>query len=160
MRSFIWVRIGCSWRYLPSHIPPWQMVYYHFRQFSRTGLGIHLYRELHFACCLLVLGEVANSLKHAQVRRALAFERRQSMASSLLREYRNVMAKTANFLPKADASTHRSAHQGSVLRYWPQVPSPETDSPPAPRAPKNRNRVSRSFPTQALYWLCSKAASR
>jgi transposase len=44
MRPFFWVRIGCPWRYLPSHIPLWQMVYYHFRQFSRTGLGIHLYR--------------------------------------------------------------------------------------------------------------------
>jgi transposase len=43
------VRTGCPWRYLPAHFPPWQTVYYHFRQFSRTGLGVHLSRELHNA---------------------------------------------------------------------------------------------------------------
>lgn len=36
---FYLVRTGC----------PWQTVYYHFRQFSRTGLWVHLYRELHNA---------------------------------------------------------------------------------------------------------------
>lgn len=43
------MRTGCPWRYLPAHFPPWQTVYYHFRQFSRTGLWVHLYRELHNA---------------------------------------------------------------------------------------------------------------
>jgi putative transposase len=36
------LRTGCLWRYLPSHFPPWQTVYYHFRQFCRTGLWTHL----------------------------------------------------------------------------------------------------------------------
>ena len=69
-------RTGCPWvsgRYLPAHFPPWQTVYY--------------------------LGEVVDALKHAQARRALAFERRQSMASSFLRGCRNVVVKTARFLP-------------------------------------------------------------
>ncbi len=43
------VRTGCLWRYQPAHFPPWQTVYCHFRQFSRTGLEVHLYRELHNA---------------------------------------------------------------------------------------------------------------
>jgi putative transposase len=40
---------GCPWRYLPSHFPPWQTVYYHFKQFCRTGLWTHLWRELRAA---------------------------------------------------------------------------------------------------------------
>lgn len=46
---FYLVRTGCPWRYLPSNFPPWQTVYYHFRQFCRTGLWTHLWRELHEA---------------------------------------------------------------------------------------------------------------
>src|SRR5262245_57671877 len=40
------LRTGCPWRYLPSNFPPWQTVYYHFRQFCRIGLWTHLWREL------------------------------------------------------------------------------------------------------------------
>src|SRR6266480_3945159 len=43
---FYLLRTGCPWRYLPSNFPPWQTVYYHFRQFCRTGLWTHLWREL------------------------------------------------------------------------------------------------------------------
>jgi putative transposase len=43
---FYLLRTGCPWRYLPSNFPPWQTVYYHFRQFCRTGVWTHLYREL------------------------------------------------------------------------------------------------------------------
>jgi len=43
---FYLLRTGCPWRYLPSNFPPWQTVYYHFRQFSRTGLWTHLWRAL------------------------------------------------------------------------------------------------------------------
>ena len=46
---FYLVRTGCPWRYLPSNFPPWQTVYYHFRQFSRTGLWTHIWRALHEA---------------------------------------------------------------------------------------------------------------
>jgi transposase len=46
---FYLVRTGCPWRYLPSSFPPWQTVYYHFRQFYRTGLWTHLWRRLHEA---------------------------------------------------------------------------------------------------------------
>jgi putative transposase len=41
---FYLVHTGCPWRYLPSHYPPWQTVYYLFTQFCRTGLFTHLYR--------------------------------------------------------------------------------------------------------------------
>jgi transposase len=37
---------GCPWRYPPSNFPPWQTVYYHWRQFSRTGLWTLVYRAL------------------------------------------------------------------------------------------------------------------
>jgi putative transposase len=46
---FYVVRTGCAWRYLPTTFPPWQTVYYHFRQFCRTGLWTHLWRELRTA---------------------------------------------------------------------------------------------------------------
>ena len=46
---FYLLRTGCPWRYLPSNFPPWQTVYYHYRQFYRTGLWTHLWRELHEA---------------------------------------------------------------------------------------------------------------
>ncbi len=46
---FYLVRTGCPWRYLPAHFSRWQTVDYHFCQFSRTGLWVHLYRELHNA---------------------------------------------------------------------------------------------------------------
>jgi len=44
---FYLLRTGCPWRYLPSDFPPWQTVYYHFRQFCRTGLWVHLWRKRH-----------------------------------------------------------------------------------------------------------------
>jgi putative transposase len=43
---FYLLRTGCPWRYLPSNFPPWQTVYYHFKQFCRTGLWTRLYRAL------------------------------------------------------------------------------------------------------------------
>jgi putative transposase len=43
---FYLLRTGCPWRYLPSNFPPWQTVYYHFKQFCRTGLWTLLYRAL------------------------------------------------------------------------------------------------------------------
>src|SRR5215467_13623201 len=46
---FYLLRTGSPWRYLPSNFPPWQTVYYHFRQFCRTGLWTHLWRGLHEA---------------------------------------------------------------------------------------------------------------
>jgi putative transposase len=46
---FYLLRTGCPWRYLPASFPPWQTVYYHFRQFCRTGLWTHLWRELRIA---------------------------------------------------------------------------------------------------------------
>jgi transposase len=29
------VRTGCAWRYLPADFPPWQTVYWHFKQWER-----------------------------------------------------------------------------------------------------------------------------
>lgn len=46
---FYLLRTGRPWRYLPTNFPPWQTVYYHFRQFCRRGLWTHLYRELRVA---------------------------------------------------------------------------------------------------------------
>lgn len=31
------LRSGCAWRMLPREFPPWQTVYYHFRQCHRLG---------------------------------------------------------------------------------------------------------------------------
>src|SRR5262245_36660124 len=46
---FYLLRTGCPWRYLPSNFPPWQTVYYHFKQFCRRGLWTCLYRALRAA---------------------------------------------------------------------------------------------------------------
>lgn len=43
---FYLVRTGCPWRYLPANFPPWQTVYYHFRQFCRTDLWTLLWKAL------------------------------------------------------------------------------------------------------------------
>lgn len=43
---FYLLRTGCPWCYLPGDFPPWQTIYYHFRQFCRTGLWVHLWRGL------------------------------------------------------------------------------------------------------------------
>lgn len=43
---FSLLRTGCPWRYLPCNFPPWQTVYYHFKQFCRTGLWTRRYRAL------------------------------------------------------------------------------------------------------------------
>jgi putative transposase len=43
---FYLLRTGCPWRYLPSNFRPWQTVYYHWRQFCRTGVWTLLYRAL------------------------------------------------------------------------------------------------------------------
>jgi putative transposase len=40
------LRTGCPWRYLPCTFPPWQTVYYHCKQFCRSGLWTRLYRAL------------------------------------------------------------------------------------------------------------------
>lgn len=35
---FYVVKTGVQWRYLPAEFPPWQTVYYYFRQWKRSGL--------------------------------------------------------------------------------------------------------------------------
>jgi putative transposase len=39
----------CPWRYLPANFPPWQTVFYHFRQFRRKNTLHPLYTTLHRA---------------------------------------------------------------------------------------------------------------
>jgi putative transposase len=46
---FYVLRTGCPWRYLPINFPPWQTVFYHFRQFRRKSTLHPLYAALHRA---------------------------------------------------------------------------------------------------------------
>jgi putative transposase len=46
---FYVLRTGCPWRYLPANFPPWQTVFYHFRQFRRKNTLHPLYAALHRA---------------------------------------------------------------------------------------------------------------
>src|SRR5262249_1198502 len=46
---FYVLRTGCPWRYLPTNFPPWQTVFYHFRQFRRKNTLHALYLALHRA---------------------------------------------------------------------------------------------------------------
>ena len=43
---FYILKTGCQWRYLPKGFPPWQTVYYHFRQWKRQGLWSRLHGRL------------------------------------------------------------------------------------------------------------------
>src|SRR3954469_15853459 len=40
------VRTGCAWRYLPVDFPPWQTVYWHFKQFNARGTTERILDEL------------------------------------------------------------------------------------------------------------------
>lgn len=40
------VRSGCPWRYLPTDLPPWQTVYWHFQRWEQTGVIATLLSEL------------------------------------------------------------------------------------------------------------------
>src|SRR5262245_56948937 len=46
---FYVLRAGCPWRYLPINFPPWQTVFYHFRQFRLKNTLHALYTALHRA---------------------------------------------------------------------------------------------------------------
>lgn len=39
-------KTGCQWRWLPKSYPPWPTVYYHFRQWTRSGLWNRLTNAL------------------------------------------------------------------------------------------------------------------
>jgi putative transposase len=46
---FYVLRTGCPWRYLPSNFPPWQTVFYHFRQWRLKGIWYRLFTALRAA---------------------------------------------------------------------------------------------------------------
>jgi putative transposase len=46
---FYILRTGCPWRYLPSKLPPWPTVFYHFRRFRLHDVWHPLYTALHRA---------------------------------------------------------------------------------------------------------------
>jgi putative transposase len=43
---FYLVRSGCSWRMLPSEMPPWRIVYYYFMRWREDGVWIDLHEAL------------------------------------------------------------------------------------------------------------------
>lgn len=43
---FYVVRSGCSWRMLPSEMPPWRIVYYYFMRWREEGVWINLHEAL------------------------------------------------------------------------------------------------------------------
>jgi transposase len=43
---FYVVRSGCSWRMLPSEMPPWRIVYYYFMRWREDGVWIELHETL------------------------------------------------------------------------------------------------------------------
>ena len=40
------VRSGCPWRYLPTDLPPWQTVYWHFNRWEQAGVTTRMPAEL------------------------------------------------------------------------------------------------------------------
>ena len=46
---FYVLKSGCPWRLLPGDFPPWQTVFYHFRQFRMSGLWHRIFSILHAA---------------------------------------------------------------------------------------------------------------
>ena len=45
-------RSGCQWRQLPSDLPPWQTVYWHFRKWQRDGTLDRIHRLVRRRCRL------------------------------------------------------------------------------------------------------------
>ncbi len=45
-------RTGCAWRYLPAGLPPWQTVYWHFRNWQKDGTWGRIHRLLRRRCRL------------------------------------------------------------------------------------------------------------
>ncbi len=43
---FYVVRSGCSWRMLPSEMPPWRIVYHYFMRWREDGVWIDLHEAL------------------------------------------------------------------------------------------------------------------
>lgn len=43
---FYTIKTGCQWRYLPTDFPPWQTVFYHFRQWRRRGEWFKVHEAL------------------------------------------------------------------------------------------------------------------
>ena len=43
---FYITRAGCAWRLLPSDLPPWQTVYYHFHKWTKSGTWIQINEHL------------------------------------------------------------------------------------------------------------------
>jgi putative transposase len=43
---FYLLRTGCQWRQLPREFPAWNTVYWYFRSWQRTGVGVCLQREI------------------------------------------------------------------------------------------------------------------
>ena len=43
---FYLVRAGCPWRLLPKDLPPWQIVYHYFREWTQSGWWQHLHDHL------------------------------------------------------------------------------------------------------------------
>ncbi len=43
---FYVLKTSCPWRYLPKDFPPWQTVFYHFRQWQRRGRWFNVHEAL------------------------------------------------------------------------------------------------------------------
>jgi putative transposase len=43
---FYVLKTGCQWRYLPANFPPWETVFYHFRQWQRRGKWFKVHETL------------------------------------------------------------------------------------------------------------------
>ena len=44
---FYIVKSGCQWRMLPHQMPPWQMVYSHFKKWKALGTWLMIHQALH-----------------------------------------------------------------------------------------------------------------
>lgn len=48
---FYVLKTGCQWRYLPANFPPWETVFYHFRQWQRRGKWFKVHEALRKTTC-------------------------------------------------------------------------------------------------------------
>lgn len=46
MRSCLYLKSGCPWRFLPKDFPAWKTVYHHFRAWSRSGVLVEINARL------------------------------------------------------------------------------------------------------------------
>lgn len=87
---FYVVRSGCSWRMLPSEMPPWRIAYYYFMRWREDGVWIELHEALRDALRVRSGKKKPLGLRYS-TRRVLEFLTTEE-AAAMMQERRSMAA--------------------------------------------------------------------